>query len=102
MPPATQIFSSSTVQAIISLGLGASGSVRHSDAGWRVRGASFTASAAEVTSRVIDTGRAADRIHVRSRRGTDMPCRGVLISGKPVHVFVARSITVNAFEDLPR
>src|SRR4029077_10947134 len=96
MPPAIQTLSSSTVHAIISRGGGASGSDRHdrhAEAGCSLRGASFSASAAEVTE-VSSTPVAPPIAYTDlSTPATAMPCRAVVMSGKPAHVFVARSIT---------
>src|SRR6185436_15847569 len=101
MPPAIQILSSSTVHAIISLGVGASGSDRHSDAGWSLRGASFSASAVEVTW--VSSAPVAPPIAYTdfSTAATAMPCRAALISGKPAHVVVARSITETVLRACP-
>src|SRR3984893_14817028 len=93
MPPAIQILSSSTVHAIISLGVGASGSDRQADAGWSLRGASFSTSAVEVTW-VLSASVAPPIAYTDfSTAATAMPWRAVLMSGRPAHVFVARSIT---------
>src|SRR5258705_9439645 len=101
MPPAIQILSSSTVHAIISLGVGASGSDRQADAGWSLRGASFSTSAVEVTW--VLTASAAPPIAYTdfSTAATAMPRRAVLMSGRPAHVFVARSITETVLRTRP-
>src|SRR6185312_15966007 len=101
MPPAIQTLSSSTVHAIISRGVGASGSDRHAEAGCSLRGASFSASAAEVTW-VSSTPVAPPIAYIDlSTPATAMPCRAVLMSGKPAHVFVARSITATLLRTCP-
>src|ERR1700682_1726022 len=101
MPPAIQILSSSTVHAIISLGVGASGSDCQADAGWSLRGASFSDSAVEVTW--VSSASVAPPITYTdfSTAATAIPWRAVLMSGSPAHVFVARSITETVLSTRP-
>jgi hypothetical protein len=91
MPPAIQILPSSTVHAIISRAVGASGKERHSDTGCDLRAASFSDSADDVTWPSPTPADPPIAYTVFPTPATAMPWRAVLKSGKPFHDFLTRS-----------
>ena len=101
MPPAIQISSSSTVHAVINLAVGASGSARHAAAGWSRRGASFSASADDVTwpsSTPVDPPIA---YTVFPTEATAKPWRALPMSGSSIHVAVVRSSAATLLRTCP-
>jgi hypothetical protein len=96
-----QILPLRTAHAIISRAVGASGRERHCDAGWIFRAGNFSTSAVATTwpsPIAVDPPIAYTDF---STAATATPCRGVDMSGKPVHVFVIRSNTETLLRTCP-